>query len=77
MHNRHILSVRASMAAVSTEFAWAKRRHKPSGAVQATVTISSVACDQFIGVAAEVDARFSDQIEESEFVVCIVCVSTS
>ena len=41
--NRHILSIRASMAAVSTEFAWSESRHERSCAVQTTVTIGGVA----------------------------------
>jgi hypothetical protein len=77
MHNRHILSVCTSMAAVSTEFAWAKGRHKSSCAIQATVPISGIACNQLVGVAAEVDAGFADEIEEGEFVVCVGCVSMS
>jgi hypothetical protein len=61
MHNRHILRVRARMAAVSTEFSWAESRHESSRrAAQATVAIGGVACDQFVGVAAEGDAGFAD-----------------
>jgi hypothetical protein len=72
MGDRHILSVCASMAAISTEFAWSESRHERSCAVQSAVAVSGIACDQFIRIAAEVNAGFSDQVEESEFVVCSV-----
>lgn len=57
------------MAAIRAEFAWSESRHKRSCTVQATVTISGIACDQFVWIATEVDARFSNEVEERELVV--------
>ena len=62
MGNRHIFSVRASMATVGAEFAWAESCHECSCAIESTVTIGSVACDQLVWVPAKINARLSDQI---------------
>jgi hypothetical protein len=70
--DRHVLGIRAGVAAISTEFAWSESCHEGSCAVQSAVAISGIACDQFVRVAGKVDARFSDQVEESELVVCSI-----
>lgn len=73
MNDRHILSIRTSVAAVPTEFAWAEGRDERSCAIQSTVTVSGVACDQFVWITTEVDARFADEIEKGELVICSIC----
>ena len=72
MSDRYILSIRASMAAVRTEFAWSEGRYKRACSVQTAVAIGSVAGDQFVRIAAEIDAGFSNEIEEGEFVVYLM-----
>lgn len=73
MGNRHIFGVRAGVTAISTELAWSEGCHKCSCAVQAAVAIRGIACDQFVWIATEVNAGFSDQIEECKLIVLSIC----
>lgn len=77
MGNRHIFGVRAGMTAIGTELAWSEGCHERSCAVQSTVTVRGIACDEFVRIATEVDARFPDEVEECKLIVLSICQCTS
>jgi hypothetical protein len=73
MHNRHKLSISSRVATVRAKLPWPKSRNEGSGtptAFDSTVAICSVRSDEFVWVAAEVNAGLADQVEEGKFVVC-------
>jgi hypothetical protein len=70
MAHRNMLSIRASMAAVCAQLARPKCRDEGACTLETAVAISCIRSDELVGIATKLDAGFSDQVQQSEFVVC-------
>ena len=63
MYHAHKFSVRSRVAAVRAELAGAEGGDESADACDAAVAIGGLGGDELIGIAVELDAWFTDQIE--------------
>lgn len=69
MTDRDVLRTCTSVPAVCAQPARSKIRDKSTSTVDASMTVRGVGDNERVGIAAEIDARVADEIEEDELVV--------